>query len=126
MALNKDGGSIIVNSSVMSQRAQTAFSTAGVYAASKANVDMLVRYGAIEGAEHGIRVNAVNPGIVDTPLWGGMPPETLQGFCKDLQLFGRATTPDEIARSVLYLASDDSTMVTGSMHVMDGRWGLKA
>lgn len=48
MAKNKDGGSIIVNSSVMSLRAQTTFNTAGVYAASKANVDMLVRYGAIE------------------------------------------------------------------------------
>lgn len=119
-------GSIIVNSSVMSQRAQVKFKTSGLYAASKAAADMLVKYGAIEAAEFGIRVNSINPGVITTALWDGLSDEALEGICETVQLFGRPGKAEEVAKMVAFLASDDASMITGATHNIDGGWALKA
>jgi NAD(P)-dependent dehydrogenase (short-subunit alcohol dehydrogenase family) len=96
-----------------------------VYAATKAAVRSLVRTGAAELADAGVRVNAVSPGPVETPLYGklGMSADVVQGFAKSLieqiplKRFGR---PEEIARAMLFLASDDASFMTGEEIVVDG------
>lgn len=116
------GGAVVVNSSVNNLLGMPGSS---VYAATKAAVRSLVRTAASELAASGVRVNAVSPGPVETPLYGklGMPAEAIQGFAQDLvrkiplQRFGR---PDEIARAALFLASDDSSFMTGEEIVVDG------
>ena len=116
------GGAVVVNSSVNNLLGMPGSS---VYAATKAAVRSLVRTAASELAASGVRVNAVSPGPIETPLYGklGLPSEVLQGFAQDLvrkiplQRFGR---PDEIARAALFLASDDSSFMTGEEIVLDG------
>jgi NAD(P)-dependent dehydrogenase (short-subunit alcohol dehydrogenase family) len=116
------GGAVVVNSSVNNLLGMPGSS---VYAASKAAVRSLVRTAASELAASGVRVNAVSPGPIETPLYGklGLPAEVLQGFAQELvrkiplQRFGR---PEEIARAALFLASDDSSFMTGEEIVLDG------
>lgn len=116
------GGAVVVNSSVNNLLGMPGSS---VYAATKAAVRSLVRTAASELAASGVRVNAVSPGPVETPLYGklGMPADVVQGFAQELirkvplQRFGR---PDEIARAALFLASDDSSFMTGEEIVADG------
>lgn len=116
------GGAVVVNSSVNNLLGMPGSS---VYAATKAAVRSLVRTAASELAASGVRVNAVSPGPVETPLYGklGLPAEVLSGFSRELvrkiplQRFGR---PEEIARAALFLASDDSSFMTGEEIVLDG------
>lgn len=95
------------------------------YATGKAGVEMFSKNAAIELADKGIRVNAVLPGLVDTPLVA-----PVMGFEPAKQLFldripmNRAATPDEIAGPCLYLASDDAAYVTSAALVVDGGWEL--
>ena len=96
-----------------------------VYAASKAAVRSLVRVAATELAEAGVRVNAVSPGPIETPLYGklGMSAEVVQGFAKGLiaQIpLRRFGTSEEVAKAALFLASDDSSFMTGEEIVLDG------
>ncbi|CAN0386858.1 unnamed protein product [Ectocarpus fasciculatus] len=121
-------GSIIVNTSVTGLRpsALPGLAGAGMYSASKAAAEMLMKYAAIEGAASGVRVNSVAPGLVDTPIFGGMPHDTLVAFAGATQLVPRPCAPEEIAKVVTFLASEDATMVTGSTYTMDGGWAMKA
>jgi NAD(P)-dependent dehydrogenase (short-subunit alcohol dehydrogenase family) len=122
--LMPDGGSIVVNTSVNNRMGMAG---AGVYAASKAAARSLVRTLAGELIGRGIRVNAVSPGPVETPIYGklGLPQERVQAFAGHLQQqipmqrFGR---PEEIARTVLFLANDESSFVLGQELVADGGW----
>ena len=96
-----------------------------VYAASKAALITLARTLSAELVGRGIRVNVVSPGPVTTPILGrmGMPPEVLEETTKSIQAlvpmkrFGR---PEEIAKTVLFLASDDSSFLLGTEIVADG------
>ncbi|MEI9936072.1 MAG: SDR family oxidoreductase [Pseudomonadota bacterium] len=120
--LFRRGGAIVVNSSINNQLGMAGSS---VYAASKAAVRSLVRVAAAELAEAGVRVNAVSPGPVETPLYGklGMSTEVVQGFAKSLiaQIpLRRFGTPEEVAKAALFLASDDSSFMTGEEIVLDG------
>jgi NAD(P)-dependent dehydrogenase (short-subunit alcohol dehydrogenase family) len=116
------GGAVVVNTSINNELGMPGSS---VYAATKAAVRSLVRTGAAELADAGIRVNAVSPGPVETPLYGklGMSADVVQGFAKSLieqiplKRFGR---PEEIARAMLFLASDDASFMTGEEIVVDG------
>jgi NAD(P)-dependent dehydrogenase (short-subunit alcohol dehydrogenase family) len=116
------GGSIVFNTSVNNQLGMPGSS---VYAASKAALRSLVRVAASELAEAGVRVNAVSPGPTETPLHTklGFPAEVSKGFADSLiaqiplRRFGTAT---EIAKAVLFLASDDSSFMTGEEIVVDG------
>lgn len=117
-----DGASIINLSSV---NAYTGMPNTAVYAASKAALNSYTRTAATELAPRKIRVNAVNPGPVETPIFGktGMPEDQLNGFAQAMQnriplkRFGQAK---DIAKLVTFLASDDASFITGSEYNIDG------
>lgn len=95
------------------------------YCASKAAVVGLTKAAAVDYAEHGVRVNAISPGTVDSPWIGRITasaddPAEQRRQMEGRQLVGRLGTPEEIAGLVAYLASDESTFVTGSNFVIDG------
>jgi NAD(P)-dependent dehydrogenase (short-subunit alcohol dehydrogenase family) len=115
------GGSIVNIASVHS--VQNVGGTAP-YAASKGGVVALTRAAAIDLANAGIRVNAICPGWIDTPLIRGIfassdDPEGTRGAVERRQLLGRLGTPEEIGRAAAFLASDDSSYVTGSLLFVD-------
>jgi len=111
-------GSIVVTSSISSRLADR---TMGAYCSSKAALDMLVKVAAREWAPHGIRVNAVAPGVTNTPMLGGAPVET--GWLNEVSrrtALGRVGQPDDIVEAVLAL--HQLKWVTG--HVLDCDGGL--
>ena len=117
-----EGASIINLSSI---NAYTGMPMTAVYAASKAALNAYTRTAATELAPRKIRVNAVNPGPTETPIFGktGMSQEELGGFAQALQAnipLKRFAQPDEIASLVSYLASDDAAFVTGAEFNIDG------
>lgn len=124
--LMRAGGSIILNTSWLNE-----VGTAGLSAlsASKAAVRSLARTWSAELLDRGIRVNAVSPGAIDTPihLKLGLAPEALADFARrltnDIPL-GRFGTAEEIARAVGFLASDDSSYMLGAEIVVDGGFSL--
>lgn len=109
-------GRIVLVSSINGERGKFGQSN---YAASKAGLIALCRSAARELGRSGIRVNAVAPGIVATPMTETLPVDILQRALDETAL-GRASTPDEVARSVLYLLSDLSSHVTGQVLRVDG------
>lgn len=95
------------------------------YATGKAGVEMFGKNAALELARHGIRVNTVLPGLVDTPLVAAVTGyEPLLNMFLDRIPMGRAATPDEIAAPCLYLASDDASYITGTSLMVDGGWEI--
>ncbi len=118
----RKGGSILLNTSVVNSKGMPNTS---VYAATKAAVRSLARTLAAELTPQGIRVNAIAPGPISTPIYDkmGMPQEQLDQFGQQimssvpLQRFGSA---DELARAALFLASEDSSYILGTELVVDG------
>ncbi|MGH3656205.1 MAG: SDR family NAD(P)-dependent oxidoreductase [Micromonosporaceae bacterium] len=113
-------GSIIGFSSI---RAVAVEPGQGVYAATKAGLVQLLRTAAAELGPSGVRVNAIAPGVVDTPLTAQIraQPEWSQAYASKSAL-GRWSRADELAGAVVYLASDASSFVTGSQLFVDGGW----
>lgn len=121
-----DGASVIFLSSINSYN---AMENTIVYAASKAALNVLARVAAIELAPRNIRVNTVSPGPVNTPLWGkvGMNEEQLSQTAALIQSkvpLKKFASSDDIANTVLFLASDDSSYTTGAEFVVDGGFNL--
>jgi NAD(P)-dependent dehydrogenase (short-subunit alcohol dehydrogenase family) len=121
MQESRQGGSIINIASVHS--VQNVGGTAP-YAASKGGVAALTRTAAIDLAPAGIRVNAICPGWVDTPLIRGIfesdaDPAAARQAVERRQLLGRLGRPEEIGRAAVFLAGDDSSYVTGSLLFVD-------
>lgn len=117
-----DNGSIILNGTINSY---VGFTGMSVYSASKAALHSLARTLGAELAGRGIRVNTITIGPVDTPLFGklGLPQETIQGFANTISgklPMKRFGNPDEIAKVALFLASSDSSFITGSEITADG------
>jgi NAD(P)-dependent dehydrogenase (short-subunit alcohol dehydrogenase family) len=115
-------GNIVNVSSVTGLR---AFPGVLAYCVSKAALDQLTRCSALELAAKGVRVNAVNPGVVVTEIHkrGGMNDEAYAAFLehsKTTHPLGRTGRPDEIATLVLYLASDQASWITGATYSIDG------
>jgi NAD(P)-dependent dehydrogenase (short-subunit alcohol dehydrogenase family) len=127
LAVMRDGGSLIFNSSVVG-----LLSDAGIagYATSKHAIVGLMRTAAREVADRGIRVNSVHPGPVDNRfqhrievIATGAPEDRAAELFEERIPLSRHASPEEIARSVLFLASDDSSFVTATTLSVDG--GLK-
>jgi len=115
-------GNIVNVSSVTGLR---AFPGVLAYCVSKAALDQLTRCASLELAAKGVRVNAVNPGVVVTQIHkrGGMSEEAYAAFLehsKSTHPLGRTGRPEEIASLVLYLASDDASWITGATYSIDG------
>ncbi len=122
LPLMKDGGSIILNASIASSKGMQAMS---VYSATKAAVRSFARTWTVDLKERKIRVNAVSPGPIATPIFGkmGLTAEQQQQFGAQIveqMPMGRIGNPDEIASAVLFLASSESSFVTGIELTVDG------
>jgi NAD(P)-dependent dehydrogenase (short-subunit alcohol dehydrogenase family) len=116
-AMQKGGGGSIVNiSSVMGSVATPG---AGAYIAAKHGVVGLTKTAALEYAKEGIRVNSVAPGYVATPMLANRSPEQLREIAARHPM-GRIATPEEIAAVVAFLASPESSFVTGAYYTADG------
>ncbi|MGB6152817.1 MAG: SDR family oxidoreductase [Pricia sp.] len=118
----KDGASIINLSSI---NAYTGMPNTAIYAASKAALNSYTRTAATELAPRKIRINSVNPGPVSTPIFGktGMEQMQLDGFAEAMQNripLKRFGQPEDIAKLVAFLASDDASFITGSEYNIDG------
>jgi NAD(P)-dependent dehydrogenase (short-subunit alcohol dehydrogenase family) len=126
LPIMNDGGSIISLSSV---NAHTGMANTAIYASTKAALNAYSRTAATELAPRKIRVNMVNPGPIETPIFGkvGMEEEQLNAFATamleklPLKRFG---TSEEVAELVCFLASDKSTYITGSEFGIDGGAGI--
>lgn len=119
---SKGGGSIVLLSSI---NADFATPTQAAYAASKAALNSLTKTAALELARHGIRVNAVSPASIDTPLLrsglaAGQDPEAAVAENMQRHPISRFGTPEEVAELVLFLASEKSAWITGSINRIDG------
>ncbi|GAB4142316.1 MAG: SDR family oxidoreductase [Sphingomonadales bacterium] len=114
------GGSIINNASIQSHMALGA---SAHYTASKHAVLGYTRAAAVDYAPHGIRVNAIAPGIVLTPMMAGFDPEApeVAGMMARIPA-GRVAVPEDIVGPVLFLASDMSAYVYGASLAVDGGW----
>jgi NAD(P)-dependent dehydrogenase (short-subunit alcohol dehydrogenase family) len=123
--LQKTRGSIVNVSSVTGLR---AFPGVLAYCVSKAATDQLTRCAALELAPKGVRVNAVNPGVVETNLHkrGGMPVEDYEKFlanAANTHPLGRAGQPEEVAELIYFLASEKASWITGVTYEIDGGRG---
>jgi NAD(P)-dependent dehydrogenase (short-subunit alcohol dehydrogenase family) len=116
LPLLNDGGSIILTGSVASVKGTPAF---GVYGASKAAIRCFVRGWTVELKDRRIRSNVLSPGPTDTPIIGQQPADSIARIVSTIPM-GRMGEPDEIAKAALFLASDDSSFVTGIELFVDG------
>ncbi|MGZ4188462.1 MAG: enoyl-[acyl-carrier-protein] reductase FabL [Actinomycetota bacterium] len=118
------GGAIVAVSSLGSERVLPAYGAVG---ASKAALESLVRYLAVEGAPDNIRVNAVSAGVVDTDALRHFPNrDELLSAAAARTPAGRTLTPDDVASAIMYLCSDDAWMVRGHTLRVDGGYSLIA
>jgi NAD(P)-dependent dehydrogenase (short-subunit alcohol dehydrogenase family) len=123
LPLLQPGGSIVLNASIVSTKGNPAFS---VYSATKAAVRSFARTWSVDLKERKIRVNAISPGIIPTPGYNtslgmtqGQVDQFVQSSIGNIPL-GRPGTADEIAKAVLFLASEDSSYITGIELFVDG------
>lgn len=122
LPLMRDGGSILLNASVAASTGMEAFS---VYSATKAAVRSFARSWTTDLKGRKIRVNAISPGPIETPIFGkmGLTESQLKGFSESIVSqvpLGRMGRSDEIAKAALFLASDDSSYITGIELTVDG------
>lgn len=122
LPLVPDGGSIIMTASTAGSTAMAAFS---VYSAAKAAIRSFARCWTLDLKDRKIRVNVVSPGPIETPGLAGLAPNEeqrkgLYGMLASQVPLGRLGQPDEVAKVVVFLASDDSSFVTGIELFADG------
>ena len=113
-------GSIILFASI---RAQVVEPGQGAYAATKAGIVQLARAAAAEFGPHGVRVNAIGPGIIETPLTAPIKanPDWYHAYAAK-SVFNRWGKPEELVGATVFLASDAASYVTGSVIFVDGGW----
>jgi len=122
LPLLRDGASIILNASIVASK---GFSSNSVYSATKAAVRSFARTWTTDLKDRRIRVNAVSPGPIDTPGLNELLASSETGNQRKKMIsntvpVGRLGTPDEIAKAVVFLASDDSSYITGTELFVDG------
>jgi len=134
LRLASDGAGIVLTASISGVKAEPG---TAAYGASKAGVIQLAKVAAKEGALRGIRVNAIAPGGVDTPIWdqtpffrdlverhGGDRAAALAAMAGMATPLGRYATSDEIAAQIVFLLSDEAATITGAVLVSDGGYSL--
>jgi NAD(P)-dependent dehydrogenase (short-subunit alcohol dehydrogenase family) len=122
LPLFQDGGSIILNASIASSK---GFETSTVYSATKAAIRSFARTWTVDLKHRKIRVNAISPGPIDTPIFSSViqneeENEQIKASLVASVPMGRMGSPDEVAKAVSFLASDDSSYVTGIELFVDG------
>ncbi len=127
------GGAIVTTASISGLKAEPG---TGAYGASKAGLIQLAKVAAKEGAPHGIRVNAIAPGGVDTPIWDGMDffdqmvgelgsrAAATKAMAQMATPLGRWASAEETARQIAFLLSDDAATITGAVLAADGGYSL--
>lgn len=133
LRLMRDGGSIVLTASVSGFKAEPG---TAAYGASKAALIQLAKVAAKEAAARGIRVNAIAPGGVDTPIWDGLPffeglvsqtgsrAAAMEAMARMATPRGRYAAPEEIAGQIGFLLSDMAANITGTVLVSDGGYSL--
>ena len=118
MIAQGDGGVIVNIASVNAQQPGEGMSA---YCCAKAGVEMFTRVAAMELAGHGIRVTAIGPGLIDTPLTAPIMgvPAIRDEYLENIPA-GRVGTPDDVANAALFLVSDEATWVSGTTLFVDG------
>ena len=121
LPLFQDGGSIILNASVAASK---GFEATSVYSATKAAIRSFARTWTADLKQRKIRVNAISPGRIDTPIFNGvLNEEQTKQFNATVVAnvpLGRMGNPDEVAKAASFLASDDSSYITGTELSVDG------
>ena len=116
LPLLNDGGSIILTGSIASIKGTPAF---WIYGATKAAIRNFVRGWTVELKDRRIRSNVLSPGPIATPILDGQPADAIARIVATVPM-GRMGEPDEVAKAALFLASDDSSFVTGTELFVDG------
>ncbi|MBM3946274.1 MAG: SDR family oxidoreductase, partial [SAR202 cluster bacterium] len=123
-AMRKAGGGSIINISSVAGLKGSAGNPA--YSTSKGAVRLFTKSTAVQYGKEGIRCNSIHPGPIDTPMIAdSMADPARRKSAAELTALGRVGRPEEVATCVLFLASDDSSYVTGSELVVDGGWMAK-
>ena len=118
-AMLASGGGAVVN--MASILGSVGFANSGAYVAAKHAVVGLTKAAAMEYGDKGIRINAVGPGFIDTPLLAHMPKETIDWLVGKHPI-GRLGRAGEVSALVLFLLSDRASFITGSYHLVDGAY----
>jgi NAD(P)-dependent dehydrogenase (short-subunit alcohol dehydrogenase family) len=133
LRLMRDGGSVVLTTSVSGFKAEPG---TAAYGASKAAMIQLAKVAAKESAARGIRVNAIAPGGVDTPIWDGLPffqglvaqtgsrATAIEAMARMATPLARYAAPEEIAEQIGFLLSDMARNITGTVLVSDGGYTL--
>lgn len=111
------GGAIVNVASILGS---VGFPNAAAYVTAKHAIVGLTRNAALEYGAQGVRVNAVGPGFIHTPLIAANLDEATQAFLASRHALGRLGTPEEVAALVTFLASDAASFISGSYHLVDG------
>jgi NAD(P)-dependent dehydrogenase (short-subunit alcohol dehydrogenase family) len=119
LPLFNDGGSIIMTGSM---GASKGFNGLSIYSASKAALRSFARTWTMDLQPRKIRVNVISPGPIDTGVFAGVPQQVKDSFIAQIPM-GRIGQPEDIASAVLFLASDDSSFITGIELFVDGGTG---
>ena len=126
------GGGVILNTA--SAQAVVGVPNVSPYAATKGGIISITRTAAVEYAKYNIRINCVAPGMVNTPMLRGvtaeMPPDSIEAkamtdMAQQLIPLGRIAEPQEIAKAMLFLISDDASYVTGHILIVDGGYSVQ-
>lgn len=114
------GGAIVNNSSILGF---VGFQNAAAYVAAKHGVNGLTKNAAMEYAAQGVRINAVNPGFIETPMLedaGLMEDQEMYNMLKQMHPIGRLGKPEEVANVVLFLCSEEASFIVGTPVLVDG------